>query len=249
LLSLAWKRPILDTRELESDPFDQRHVKPAMLVPDEEEAALESEPPVRGCVDETAPFVDEEELGFDSLAHEQEPVTLVRPLLEFDRVELREYCDREKLPIWPDPSNFSLEIRRNRIRHQLLPFLRKNFQRGIDQSLARWAEIVHGEDAFLDDLCQSIRKQSEHRVNDGQIEARRLDISSIRDLHIAIQRRVIKQFVESFSNKSLGFDHVERLRVTCIAQPCRSGIHFSLPGNVVLQYVDNSFLLRKKQKR
>ena len=245
LLSLTWKRPIFNERELGFDPFVQTHMKSARHIPDEEMVRFER--PFEEHMRDSRPIVNEEEIGSKSLIQECNTVTLIRPLLEFSRMELREYCDHEKLPIWPDPSNFSLEIKRNKIRHQLLPYLRKSFQPGIDRSLARWAEILQGEDAFLEDLCESIRKQSEYSGNSGVIKTRKLDISSIRGLHIAIQRRVIKQFVESFSNKSLGFDHVEHLRVTCIAQPCRNGLHFSLPGNVDLEYVDNSFLLCMKQ--
>lgn len=176
-------------------------------------------------------------------------VALVRPLLDFSRMELRQYCDLERLPLWPDPSNFSMDIRRNKIRHQLLPFLRKNFQASIDKSLTRWAEILCGEDAFLEDLCESIRKRAESSYSDGWGKGTKLDIGIIRALPVAVQRRVIKQFVEAFSNRSLGFDHVENLRVTCLIHPCKNGIHFSLPGNVELQFLDDNFLLHEKQRR
>lgn len=173
---------------------------------------------------------------------------LVRPLLDTSRMELKQFCDLWKLPLWPDPSNFSLEIRRNRIRHQLLPFLRKNFQASIDRSLTRWAEILCGEDAFLESLSENIRKEAESRYSNGWGDGAKLDIRLLRSLPIALQRRVIKQFVEKFSDRSLGFDHVERLRLTCVVQDCRDGLHFSLPGRVALRCLGAEFFLRRKEK-
>lgn len=186
------------------------------------------------------------EKSYDDAAH---PVALVRPLLDFSRKDLRELCDAEKLPIWPDPSNFSMDIRRNRIRHQLLPYLRENFQASIDKSLLRWGEIVSGEDAFLEDLCQDIRKQAESVHIDERGRGKKLEIAKIRNLHVAIQRRVIKQYVEAFSSRSLGFDHVEHLRATCLVKPCKNGTHFSLPGKIELQFLGDSFLLHGNCRR
>lgn len=176
-------------------------------------------------------------------------IALVRPLLDISRKDLREFCEIERLPLWPDPSNFSMEIRRNKIRHQLLPFLRENFQASIDKSLSRWAEIVSGEDAFLEDLCNSIRKQAELPYSDEGAKGTLLKIGMIRNLHVAVQRRVIKQFVEGVSHRSLGFDHVEHLRITCVVHPCKNGQCFSLPGNMVLRYLDDNFVLHENQRK
>eukprot|EP00250_Pteridium_aquilinum_P009452 c18675_g1_i1 orf=15-1382(-) len=177
-------------------------------------------------------------------------VALVRPLLDISRKDIRQFCDVERLPLWPDPSNFSMDIQRNKIRHQLLPFLRENLQASVDKSLTRWAEIVCGEDAFLEDLCHSIRKQAESsHIDEKGSTGRKLSIGIIRNVHVAVQRRVIKQFVETFSNRSLGFDHVEHLRITCIVRPCKNGTHFSLPGNIELQFLDDNFLLHENRRR
>ncbi|KAH7431866.1 hypothetical protein KP509_08G070300 [Ceratopteris richardii] len=180
---------------------------------------------------------------------ESHRIALIRPLLDTSRKELKEFCDTERLPLWPDPSNFFMDIRRNKIRHQLLPFLRENFQPSIDKSLNRWAEIVSGEDSFLQELCDSIRQQSESiYVNEG-VNGRALNIHMIRNFHVAVQRRVIKQYVEAFSGRALGFDHVEQLRKTCIVRSCKNGQCFSLPGDVVLQIVDEKFILYHKSNK
>lgn len=137
-------------------------------------------------------------------------VRLVRPLLDTTRTELRQLCETLQLPLWPDPSNFSLEINRNRIRHELLPYLRENFASGIDRNLARWAEILHGEESFLRSLTENIRSKAEKSMGHGVMK---LDVSIVESLPLALQRRVLKQFIELHTGKSACFDTIERLRL------------------------------------
>lgn len=158
-------------------------------------------------------------------------IVLVRPLLGFTRTELREYCDMLELPLWPDASNMSLEIDRNRIRHELLPYLRENFNDSVDKSLARCAEILHAEQQYLDGVCESILRKAE--TEDG--EGRKLDIEIVQSLPVASQRRVLKQFVERFTGRALGFDHVERLRASySLSSDSPSAVNLAVPGHATV---------------
>lgn len=175
-------------------------------------------------------------------------IALVRPLLGFTRTELREYCDLLGLPLWPDPSNMSLEIDRNRIRHELLPYLRENFNDSVDKSLARCAEILHAEQQYLDRVCESILRKAET----GDADGKQLDIVVLQSLPVALQRRVVKQFVEDFTGRSLGFDHVERLRasysLSADTQNSSYGVNLELPGNASVRVLKTHFhLTRTKQ--
>jgi len=55
-------------------------------------------------------------------------IQLVRPLLDCTRVQLRDYLTERGLAWLEDPSNADKGFRRNRIRHELLPFLRERFE-------------------------------------------------------------------------------------------------------------------------
>lgn len=67
--------------------------------------------------------------GLGSLRHsrpldgDQPPLTLVRPLLLFSRAETAAICQAWGLPVWPDPSNASALLSRNRVRAEVLPVL------------------------------------------------------------------------------------------------------------------------------
>lgn len=171
-------------------------------------------------------------------------VRLVRPLLDTTRTELRKLCETLQLPLWPDPSNFSLEINRNRIRHELLPYLRENFASGIDRNLARWVEILHGEESFLHSLCENIRSKAEKSMDHSVMK---LDVSIVESLPLALQRRVLKQFIESHTGKSACFDSIERLRLAYgQTNNGNKNVRVSMRGGFEVHLQEKMMLLMKK---
>ena len=84
---------------------------------------------------------------------------VVRPLLCASREEIAAYCRVAGLEWRTDASNLSPEFLRNRIRHCLLPLLRKEFNPRIDQAVLRLAEIVGEEDRWIRRHAESLLSQ------------------------------------------------------------------------------------------
>lgn len=75
---------------------------------------------------------------------------VVRPLLSVSRSETRELAAQLQLPFVDDPANVEPRHRRNRIRHQLLPQLERDFNPGLRDALVRTARIVAADHAALE---------------------------------------------------------------------------------------------------
>lgn len=73
----------------------------------------------------------------------------VRPLLRFGRDELRLYAQQRDLAHREDSMNQQLQYRRNRIRHELIPYLEEHFNPNLIGTLNRTAEIFRETEAFL----------------------------------------------------------------------------------------------------
>ena len=67
---------------------------------------------------------------------------VVRPLLHVSRSELRTYLAGRGQPFREDETNRDPAFTRNRVRHELIPFLETRFSPSIANVLARTAEIV-----------------------------------------------------------------------------------------------------------
>ncbi|MGB3790733.1 MAG: tRNA lysidine(34) synthetase TilS [Phormidesmis sp.] len=136
-------------------------------------------------------------------------ITLVRPLLAFIRAETTQFCQDQQLPVWEDSSNQDLSFRRNRIRQELMPYLRSHFNPQIEQALAQLAELTAADTDYLKSQADYIYGQTVTEVDDGQswyIQREAL-IAEPRSL----QRRVIKQLLHQVLPSSPSFKQVEKL--------------------------------------
>ena len=104
-----------------------------------------------------------------------EGVTLIRPLLDLRRLELRAFLQRLGQPFREDPTNIDLARTRNRIRHELLPLLAKQYNPQVIDALAR-----------LGQLTAERERDDERRTRSS---ARRIVLSNTSDGMISLDRR------------------------------------------------------------
>jgi tRNA(Ile)-lysidine synthase len=128
-------------------------------------------------------------------------ISLVRPLLDLGKEELRRFAREDKIHFRDDATNFSTDFLRNRIRNGLLPLLRKNYQPGLNKTVLRLMEITGAESEFVGSVASSLR------LDPARPQAGRYSFGG---LPVAIQRRVLQsQLVEI--GVAADFDLVERL--------------------------------------
>ncbi len=155
---------------------------------------------------------------------------IVRPLLETPRSELRTYAARRGLASREDATNQDLRIPRNRVRHELLPYLEREFSPGIAAVLAREAASAREDEDYIGlgatDLSRSIvlRKEGE----DGTVDTH-VDAVALASLPRAIAARVARTALQDQApGVFIGFDHIDGLLQ--FARHGRAGAALSLPG-------------------
>jgi tRNA(Ile)-lysidine synthase len=72
-------------------------------------------------------------------------IRLSRPLLDQPKSALYAYAAAQKLRFREDATNALLDFQRNRIRHELLPLLRKHYQPALDKTVLRLMEMLASE--------------------------------------------------------------------------------------------------------
>ena len=183
---------------------------------------------------------------------------LIRPFLNITRIELQRIIQEWNLPVYLDPTNQNIQIRRNRIRHQLLPYLRKYFNPKIDYVLNNLAEIVYGDLSFLNAVTNCVYGKNEHFVKQS-VNCTQLDLQLIRALPLAIQRRILKRFLDMCTGMSIQFHQIEQVRIAILIsahllstkdrrkkkQTANIVKCFSLPGKVNLYIYNERILLIK----
>lgn len=150
---------------------------------------------------------------------------LVRPLLNVSRSETLAFCRARELPIWDDRANEDLRYARNRVRLELLPYLQDHLNPQIEKHLARTAEILEGENEYLETIALGIFEESIDREN------RAIDRRRLGSIPLALQRRVIRKFLQDYLPSSPNFDDIEAV-TNLIHAPNRSCTS-SLRGRIV----------------
>jgi len=161
----------------------------------------------------------------------QRPLTdyiiLVRPLLEITRSQTEQFCQDFNLPIWEDSTNQNLQYPRNRIRQELIPYLKENFHPQVETNLAQTAELLQAEVEYLEQTAHHWRLEASVK---GEKQDLHLNRQILKTLPLALQRRVIRQVLQNILPESPNFEHIEKL-VALITAPNRSQTD-PFPGGV-----------------
>ncbi|HEX3625699.1 MAG TPA: tRNA lysidine(34) synthetase TilS [Verrucomicrobiae bacterium] len=127
-------------------------------------------------------------------------VSLVRPLLDIPRVALEAFARENQIRYREDATNNSQDYLRNRIRHELLPLLRRNYEPGLNKTILRSMEIVGAESDLVADMA--------HRW----LAPSTSDKANFDELPDAVQRQVLKQQIIELGLRP-DFELIESIRL------------------------------------
>lgn len=84
---------------------------------------------------------------------------IIRPLLVLSRAEVMEYVNNHKIKYMEDITNRDKKYLRNKIRLDLIPYLKKNFNPSIEEALSFLAEDAIGLRTLLDEKMSEYLKK------------------------------------------------------------------------------------------
>lgn len=148
---------------------------------------------------------------------------LVRPLLAVTRAQTSAFCQQRRLPVWEDRANGDLRFARNRLRAEIFPYLQQHFNPQVEAALAQTAEILRAETNYLTDASGDLAVAvivplPPETVGfwGGQVDRRQL-----RQAPLALQRRVLRSFLQTYGCRAPTFWQIEQL-VALLDAPNRS---------------------------
>jgi len=166
--------------------------------------------------------------GFSALTWQRPLATglqLVRPLLEVTRAQTFQFCQQQHLPIWEDAYNQDLKYARTRIRKELLPYLQTHFNPQVETALAQTAELLRADVEYLEDAAHQLRQQAMASLvgeeQDTNCPPLRLNRLVLQQAPLALQRRVIRQFLKDVQQAAPSFEQIEEM-TALITAPNRS---------------------------
>ncbi|MBI4786133.1 MAG: tRNA lysidine(34) synthetase TilS [Chloroflexi bacterium] len=154
---------------------------------------------------------------------------IARPLLDVTRSEIESYCKQNGLTPRFDRSNLDTTFFRNRLRHEVLPYL-ETLNPNLREVLRRTARVLADDYDFL--LAQTREAYGQFaREDEGAIT---FALARWRGLHPALQRGTLRLAVQQLRNelRDVDWTHVEAARR--VAMEKGAGAKATLPHGLML---------------
>ncbi len=167
---------------------------------------------------------------------------IIRPLLCMSKEEIFRFCERYGLLYRVDETNADTSYLRNRIRLQLLPFLRRNFNPNIAGALIALSKSACVEDEFIRECAQGVFGEL-FRLEDGELVA---SVNAFLEQHISMQYRLL---LMAFGRLSGSLSGLSRKHLDAMLSIVMSGSGYKeikLPNGVIFRKMQGKIYLSKR---
>lgn len=161
----------------------------------------------------------------------------IRPLIQINRKDIEEYCEKEKLEPKFDKSNKDNTYTRNKIRNLLIPYLQKEFNPNIIESITKLSEIMTDEQNYLEKIVNNIYTNLLIEEKEDEII---LDLKKFNKQDVVIKRKLILYTINKLLKTT---KNIEKIHIEDIIKLCNNNI-----GNKYLTPNKNIKVFLKKGK-
>jgi tRNA(Ile)-lysidine synthase len=125
-------------------------------------------------------------------------IELIRPMLDQTKSELRNYAAREKIIFREDATNARLDIKRNRVRGELIPLLMKRYQPALKRVILREMEVLSAEAQVIDAMARRWLKGKRRRFEELPVALQRHCLGlQLPEAGVAVSFGLIEELRES----------------------------------------------------
>lgn len=161
----------------------------------------------------------------------------IRPLIDCERQEIEDYCEKEKLNPRIDKTNFENNYTRNKIRNIVIPYIKEEFNPNIIETINRLSEVITAEENYMDKIVKEIYGKILIETKETEIS---LSLKEFNKQEEVIKNRLILYTTRKLMGSSQG---IEKIHLKDIIKLCENNI-----GNKYLTPNKNIKILVKDKK-
>ena len=160
----------------------------------------------------------------------------IRPLIEIEREEIEKYCEENNLNPKIDETNKESIYTRNKVRNELLTYIKKEFNPNIIKTINRLSQVATEENEYM----QKITKQEYEKISTKDNDIIILDLKKFNNLELVIKRRLILYTINEVIHTTNG---IEKVNIEDIIKLCHNNV-----GNKYLTPIKEIKVYVKKGK-
>ena len=161
----------------------------------------------------------------------------IRPLIECERKEIEEYCEENNLEPKIDKTNFENIYTRNKVRNIVIPYVQKEFNQNIIETIDRLSKLVTEEEGYMEKQIENAYKNLLVLETKKEIQ---LDLKKFNMQERVIKSRLILYTITRIFGSTEG---IEKVHIDDIIKLCGNNI-----GNKFLTPNKNIKILVKNHK-
>ncbi len=138
----------------------------------------------------------------------------IRPLIECERFEIEKYCEEKNLKPRIDKTNFENIYTRNKIRNVVIPYIEKEFNPNIIETLNRLSEVVSDEENYIEKVVLNKFKEILISARENEIV---LDLKEFNNEEKVIKSRIVLYTITRLfgTSKEIAKVHIDDIIKLC----------------------------------
>lgn len=138
----------------------------------------------------------------------------IRPLIECERFEIEKYCEEKNLKPRIDKTNFENIYTRNKIRNVVIPYIEKEFNPNIIETLNRLSEVVSDEENYIEKVVLNKFKEILINARENEIV---LDLKEFNNEEKVIKSRIVLYTITRLfgTTKEIAKVHIDDIIKLC----------------------------------
>ena len=164
-------------------------------------------------------------------------IEYIRPIRECERQEIERYCKEQNLNPRIDKTNFESIYNRNKIRNEIIPYLKKEFNPNVLEGINRLSDIAREDEEYFNKIIA--KKYEELKIGENEKEVM-LDLREFNKLEKVIKSRLILYTINRTNGNVSG---IGKIHIEDIIKLCENNI-----GNKYLTPNKNIKIFVKKGK-
>ncbi|HAT4798030.1 TPA: tRNA lysidine(34) synthetase TilS, partial [Clostridioides difficile] len=169
---------------------------------------------------------------------------IIRPILDVERNEIEEYCEAYNLNPRIDKTNLENIYTRNKIRLDLLPYMKDNFNSNVIESIVRMSNSLKSDNDYIEKEAEAKFREVSNIKEKGFVE---INLDDFVCLHDAIKVRVLRNSIKHILGDTNFVDQRHIEDIMSLEDNSKVNKMLTLPRNIFVYRKKDSIILTNEE--
>ena len=168
---------------------------------------------------------------------------IIRPILDIERNDIEEYCKQNKLNPRIDKTNLESIYTRNKIRLELIPYMKDNFNSNIIESIVRMGNSLRSDNDYIE--SEALIKFKE--VSNIKSDSVEINLKPYINLHNSMKVRILRNSIKHILGDTNFIDQRHIDDIIELEDESKIDKVINLPRGIYVYRKKNSIILTNKE--